>query len=125
MGRMLDVDDLVTAGVIVARMGLTRIQRVHEMMRLQSPMPGPVYVGPRILLWHWPEVSAWATASGRPAVNPDYWVSLGMITERLELDERDLQELPATARREADGVVEYRWHDAEIVWIRRTNRPRG
>lgn len=125
MGRMVDVDDLVTAGVIVARMGLTRIQRVHELMRVQSPMPGPVHVGPRILLWHWPEVSAWAAASERPAINPEDWVPSALIRERLGLDEADLTELPETARRETDGVTEFRWLDAEALWIRRTNRPRG
>lgn len=124
MGRLLDVDELVTAGVIVNRMGLARIQRVHEMMRLQTPMPRPVYVGPRILLWHWPEVSAWAAASNRPALDPDDWVPAGLIGERLGLSDEDLRELTGAARRDVNGRSEFRWFDAEMLWIERTNRPR-
>lgn len=125
MGRMVDVDDLVTAGVIVVRMGLTRIQRVHELMRLHSPMPGPVHVGPRILLWHWPDVSAWAAAHDRPAIDPDDWVAKTTVAQRLGLEQDDLQKLPSTAKRDVDGHVQYRWRDAESYWIERTNRPRN
>ncbi|MBW3578752.1 MAG: hypothetical protein KY462_13625 [Actinobacteria bacterium] len=121
----MDVDDLVTAGVIVVRMGLTRVQRVHELLRHSTaPMPPPVYTGPRIHLWLWSEVAAWARLAGREAVSPDDWVPAGLLVERLDVDPDDLTDDEHVAARRTREGRRWRWGDAEQVWIDRINRPR-
>jgi hypothetical protein len=65
MGRKLDVDLLVTATDIVARMGLTEPRTVHAWARRHDDFPVPVIERERVTLWYWPEVEAWACKTNR------------------------------------------------------------
>lgn len=123
MGRMVDVDDLVTAGVVVVRMGLSRSQRVHQLMRATPPMPDPVYVGPKTLLWAWSDVSAWAAETGRSALEPDDLVTREIVVARLGFDPADRSDVePGTI---VDGETRWPWGRAERVWIDGINRANG
>ncbi len=68
VGRELDVDQLVSARAITERLGYRNVQIVHFWWRTDATFPAPVYAleGQRgARLWYWPEVQAWARASGR------------------------------------------------------------
>lgn len=68
VGRKLDVDQLVSARAITERLGYRNVQVVHFWWRNDATFPPPVYAleGQRgARLWYWPEVEAWARASGR------------------------------------------------------------
>lgn len=68
VGRELDVDQLVSARAITERLGYRNVQVVHFWWRTDATFPPPVYAleGQRgARLWYWPEVEAWARASGR------------------------------------------------------------
>ena len=128
MGRPEDddlLDDLVTVSVITARLGLTRVQRVHELMRSSPPLPRPVKVLPRVQLWSWREVAAWAQNVGREVVEPSEYVPAQVLRERLDLDPNELAEGESVSSRRGKGRERlWSWRDAERVWIDRINRPR-
>ena len=65
MGRRVDVDDLVGAQEIADRLGVSRPQVVHEWRRRHADFPEPVVTLTMGLLWAWPDVEAWARATGR------------------------------------------------------------
>jgi len=65
MGRKLDADDLVGAAEIAERLGLAQVQTVHTWRRRYEDFPEPVARLRQALIWDWPEVAAWARASGR------------------------------------------------------------
>ena len=78
MGRLVDVEDLVTTARIAERFAVSR-NAVHEWrQRLRGPpFPEPVLRVPcgtwDVFLWLWPEVEAWGRTSGRfpPATGVD------------------------------------------------------
>jgi len=66
MGRWIDVDELVTAAGIADRLGASRASLVHDWRSRDLGFPEPVADLGSILLWSWPEVEAWAAATGHP-----------------------------------------------------------
>ena len=67
MGRKVDVDELVGAAEIARRLGSSRPQVVHAWRRRHDDFPEPVATIDKVLVWHWPDVEAWAKATGRLA----------------------------------------------------------
>lgn len=65
MGRRLDVDKLVGSPEIAARLGVQRLQVIHDWRRRHPDFPQPVARISRVLVWYWPEVEAWARRTGR------------------------------------------------------------
>ncbi len=65
MGRRVDVDDLVTAVQIAERLGLAYAETVYNWINRYPDFPSPVWTDGRSRLWLWPEVAAWARATGR------------------------------------------------------------
>lgn len=106
-------DDLVSAKVITVRLGLSRTQRVHELVRrLSDPMPSHVVAQPRIHLWLWSEIAPWARRQGYVVVEPGMWVEAETIRDRLDLD--------PVGKPQADGDGElWSWSDAEAEWVDR------
>lgn len=65
VGKSVDVDDLVGAAEIAERLGLASSSVVRDWRRRYADFPTPVLtlrMGP---VWRWPDVEAWATATGR------------------------------------------------------------
>lgn len=65
MGRKVDVDDLVGADEVAARLGLTRAQRVHELRARHDDFPDPIATFQRAHVWLWPDIEKWARRHGR------------------------------------------------------------
>jgi hypothetical protein len=65
MGRKLDADDLVGAAEIAERLGVAQVQTVHTWRRRYGDFPEPVARLKQALIWSWPDVAAWAEATGR------------------------------------------------------------
>lgn len=65
MGRKVDADDLVGAAEIADRLFLAQVQTVHSWRRRYDDFPEPVARLKQALIWSWPDVEAWARASGR------------------------------------------------------------
>jgi predicted DNA-binding transcriptional regulator AlpA len=65
MGRKVDVDDLVGAAEIADRLELAHPQSVHTLRKRHADFPEPVAHLKRALGWAWPDVEAWAKATGR------------------------------------------------------------
>lgn len=65
MGRKVDVDDLVGAAEIAERLHLSHAQTVHTLRRRHPDFPDPVASLKRAHVWLWPDVAAWARATGR------------------------------------------------------------
>lgn len=63
VGRMVDVDDLVSTKAIGERLGFNGRHTVHYLLRSDETFPEPVYVVPDatrpLRLWYWPDVEAW------------------------------------------------------------------
>ncbi len=63
VGRMVDVDELVSARTIAQRLGFSGVHLVHYYFRSDASFPDPVYVVPDMArplrLWCWPDVEAW------------------------------------------------------------------
>lgn len=70
MGRRVDIDGLVGAAEIAARLGVRRPQVVHDWRRRHSEFPKPVAELHAALVWYWPDVERWARRSGRSPVVP-------------------------------------------------------
>ena len=65
VGEPVEVDDLVGAAEIAERLGLASSSVVRDWRRRYADFPSPVLtlrMGP---VWHWPDVAAWATETGR------------------------------------------------------------
>lgn len=69
VGRRVDVDELVGAAEIAERLGVKRLQVVHDWRRRHEEFPLPVVAVSRTLVWHWPEVRRWAIQTGRLVAN--------------------------------------------------------
>jgi predicted DNA-binding transcriptional regulator AlpA len=65
MGRKVDVDQLVSSAEIAERLGVKRLQVVHDWRHRHPDFPRPVAVLGRTFVWEWPDVEAWARATGR------------------------------------------------------------
>jgi hypothetical protein len=69
VGRKVDVDLLVDAREIAARLGFPRPQLVHYFVGADPTFPKPVWqAGPGrggLRLWYWPEVERWAARTGK------------------------------------------------------------
>ncbi len=65
MGRMVDVDDLVGAAEIAARLGLAQVQTVHNWRRRYEAFPAPIAHLRQALIWSWEEIEDWARTTGR------------------------------------------------------------
>lgn len=65
MGRKVDLDLLVGAEGLVERLGLKRVERVHELRRRNADFPEPVLRFKRVMVWYWPDVERWARRHGR------------------------------------------------------------
>jgi predicted DNA-binding transcriptional regulator AlpA len=68
LGRLVDVDHLVSAIHIAERLGCAR-PTVYAWIASDSAFPVPVFTsaGPRsngVRLWYWPDVEAWQAGRG-------------------------------------------------------------
>ncbi len=68
MGRQVDVDELVGAAEIAARLGSKRTSIVHDWRRRHPEFPQPVATLQAGLVWAWPDVAEWARETGREIV---------------------------------------------------------
>lgn len=58
------MDELVGTAEIAKRLGVVR-QSVHQLQRRHPDFPEPVAKLERVQVWAWPDVEAWAKATGR------------------------------------------------------------
>ena len=69
MGRKLDVDQLVDARHITARLGWPRPQLVHYVARTDASFPDPVWAASDgrggLRLWYRPDVERWADRTAK------------------------------------------------------------
>ncbi len=65
MGRIIDADDLVGAAEVAERLSLAQVQTVHTWRRRYEDFPQPVARLKQALIWSWPDIQAWARATGR------------------------------------------------------------
>jgi predicted DNA-binding transcriptional regulator AlpA len=65
MGRRVDVNELVGTAEIAARLGVGRSTVVHDWRYRHADFPQPVATLKAGLVWAWPDVAAWAKATGR------------------------------------------------------------
>ena len=65
MGRRVDVDQLVGATELADRLGVAGPQVIHVWRARHDDFPAPVAVIGQTLIWHWPDVEAWARSTGR------------------------------------------------------------
>ena len=65
VGRRVDVDDLVGAAEIAERLGRGSASLIHDWRRRYDDFPPPVLQLRQGHVWHWPDVEAWARATGR------------------------------------------------------------
>ncbi len=59
------MSDLVGAAEIAERLDLSHSQTVHTLRHRHADFPEPVATLKRALVWAWPDVEAWARATGR------------------------------------------------------------
>jgi hypothetical protein len=136
MGRLVDLDDLVSARIVVARLGWRRVQRLHT-ARERYGFPEPVKTLSRTLLWLWPDVRDWAIGEGwvrwpeppplgRALIEPTDIVPASVIVERLGLRANETgDEIPGLEAlpRDPSQPALYQWALAELLWHDRANRP--
>ncbi len=65
MGKRVDVDELVDTTDIALRLGVKRLQVVHDWRRRHADFPAPIRFFGRQPIWYWPEVERWARQTGR------------------------------------------------------------
>ncbi|HEX9992461.1 MAG TPA: hypothetical protein VGB14_05995 [Acidimicrobiales bacterium] len=65
MGRKVDVDDIVSASEIAARLGAKQPSVVHDWRRRHADFPQPIARVKLGHLWAWPDVERWARRTGR------------------------------------------------------------
>jgi hypothetical protein len=125
MGRMVDLDDLVSAGIIAGRLGMSRVQLLHDWMTRDPACPRPVRYISRTAVWLWPEMREWALDTGwqrwserpvarRALIEPADLVPAELLLQRLGLNPKEVD-------LESDAQGLYRWSDAEERWHRRIN----
>lgn len=61
----MDVDDIVSASEIAARLGVKRRGVIHDWRRRHADFPKPVAQVALVHLWLWSEVERWARKTGR------------------------------------------------------------
>ena len=59
------MDQLVGAAEIAERLGVKRPQVIHDWRKRYPDFPPPVATLKTALIWSWPDVKAWARATGR------------------------------------------------------------
>jgi hypothetical protein len=63
VGREVDVDQLVSARIIVERLGFRGVSRVHYYWRSDETFPEPVFSLTEgtggVRLWYWPDIETW------------------------------------------------------------------
>lgn len=72
MGRVVDVDDLVSTWEITERLGYTNPISFSSVRLRDDTFPDPVLrfgKNDKYSLWLWPEVLAWAYRTGRVATS--------------------------------------------------------
>lgn len=62
----MDVDLLVGAEEIPARLGLRRYQRAYEFRSRHEDFAEPLVRLKRTMVRYWPDVERWARSTGRP-----------------------------------------------------------
>lgn len=62
--------DLVGAAEIAERLGVPRSSSIHVWIARYPDFPAPVVKLKGTHIWHWPDVEAWARATGRLAEGP-------------------------------------------------------
>lgn len=65
VGRRIDVENMVGAAEIAARLKLSHAQTVHTWRRRYEDFPEPVAQLEQALVWNWPDVERWARSTGR------------------------------------------------------------
>lgn len=136
MGRLVDLDDLVSARIVVARLGWKRIQRLHT-ARERYGFPDPVKTVSRTSLWLWPDVRAWALTEGwvpwpgppgveKVMIEPENLVDAPAVAERLGLAV-DTEDLAVAGLPVVMGATDrtgpmHLWSEAEWLWHDRANR---
>lgn len=65
MGRKIDAEDLVSAVEIAQRLGVARPQVIYAWRSRHPDFPQPVATVGNVSVWSWPDVEAWARATGR------------------------------------------------------------
>jgi len=65
MTRKVDVSQLVGAKEIAERLGYKQAVYVHALRRRYEDFPEPIADLSAALIWDWPDVEAWARATGR------------------------------------------------------------
>ena len=65
MSRRVNADDLVGAAEIADRLGIAYVETIHNWRRRYADFPQPVAQLRQALIWSWPDVEAWARATGR------------------------------------------------------------
>jgi hypothetical protein len=65
MARRVDVDQLVGAKEIAARLQVRGKSAVHDWRRRHDDFPIPIAQVSGVHIWLWPEVEAWARKTGR------------------------------------------------------------
>ena len=65
MSRRVNADDLVGAAEIADRLGIAYVETIHNWRRRYADFPQPVAQLRQALIWSWPDVEAWAKATGR------------------------------------------------------------
>ena len=63
--RLVRVGDLVGAAEVAVRLGLKHPQSVSLLKRRHAEFPEPVMQLAKAFVWNWPDIEAWAKATGR------------------------------------------------------------
>ena len=63
--RQIDLSDLVGVPEIADRLGVKRLQVVHNWRYRHPDFPDPVLELRQGLIWYWPDVEDWAARTGR------------------------------------------------------------
>ena len=135
VAQLVDLDDIVSTHIAVARLGWQRPARLHDARRL-SGFPKPAKTVSRTLLWLWPDIEQWALSQGwvpwpgsseseRVMIRPEDTTPAAIIGKRLGLEvEPEASLVPGLVPvgTGPDDVALYRWGDAELLWHERANR---
>jgi hypothetical protein len=61
----VEPSDLVGTAEIAERLGIAQTETIHAWRRRYPDFPAPVATLKAALIWSWPDVEAWAKATGR------------------------------------------------------------
>lgn len=65
VSRKVEPEHLVGAAEIAARLGIRQPHTIHSWRRRYSDFPDPIAHLKTAMIWYWPDVEAWARATGR------------------------------------------------------------